>query len=57
MATHTSEPRNLLEYLGKVVIDNSIEKQEKVIDFLNSAVDDKRVGKLNCSIIHYIVNR
>ena len=45
MSTQPSRPSNLLEFLGRRNLENSIEEQEKIINLLNSLIDDKKDGK------------
>ena len=45
MSTQASRPNNLLEFLGRRNLDNSIEEREKIINLLNSLIDDKKDGK------------
>ena len=45
MSAQRFKPKSLLEFIGKGIVDNPIEKQERVIALLNSLVDDKKNGK------------
>ena len=46
MGTHTYQPIALLKYLRKGIPHHSIEKDEKIINMLNSSIDDKKDGKM-----------
>tara|TARA_B100000029_G_scaffold300445_1_gene293391 strand:+ start:2376 stop:2531 length:156 start_codon:yes stop_codon:yes gene_type:complete len=46
MGTHTYQTRALLKYLRKGILHHSIEKDKKIINMLNSFIDDKKDGKM-----------
>ena len=46
MGTKTYQPRALLKYLRRGTLHHSIEKHEKIINMLNSSIDDKKDGKM-----------
>ena len=46
MTTHMYQPKNLLRFLSKGIMDHSIGKNEKVITMLNSLIDDRKDRKI-----------